>query len=96
MFDTKIYHNFGCDCLQCHRPDCHCNYHFGRTGAETLRQQILEESIYRRGYYDGQKATYEELNRKGKMFESCTDQQKCAEQIKSAMKPLEELLKSLT
>ena len=43
MFDTKIYHQFGCKCLRCHRSDCFCEYHIGRTDFTEQYQRIIEK-----------------------------------------------------
>jgi len=92
MFDTKIYHQFGCDCLGCHKFGCGCKYHSSRVFSIPLSQQIAEQNIYQKGYMDGRK---EETERYKMRFGNMEDQEKFAKLLKEAIKPLEDLLRDI-
>ncbi len=63
MFDTKIYHKYGCECFDCHKIGCCCEYHIKQTGFRTAHQELIERNIYNKGFYDGRKETFEEFEK---------------------------------
>lgn len=89
MFDTKIYHQFGCNCLDCHKIGCICDYHISHTPCVTARQTIIEQNIYNKGFYDGQNKAWEEHERERYLFKNCSDQQKMVELLKDLIKKIE-------
>ena len=90
MFDTKIYHHaFGCECLDCHKIGCCCDYHLSHTPCMTARQTIIEQNIYNKGFYDGKKETWREFENERKKFMNYTDQQRFVEMLKDLIKKIE-------
>lgn len=89
MFDTKIYHQFGCKCLRCHRSDCFCEYHIGRTDFTEQYQRIIEKNIYSKGFYDGEKEAFETFEKEKIKFRDYSDQQKFVEILKDLIRKIE-------
>ena len=89
MFDTKIYHQFGCECLDCHRVGCTCDYHLSHTPCMTARQTIIEKQIYDKGFYDGRNEAWEQFSKERNKFMSYTDQQRFVEMLKELIKKIE-------
>jgi hypothetical protein len=90
MFDTKIYHQFGCACLGCHPSYCTCDYHIGRTGVEremeTARGTVLMRNAYWRGFMDGRKESDEPIR-----FRTPEETERFAKKLRDAMVPLASL-----
>lgn len=95
MFDTKIYHQFGCGCLECHPVGCRCDYHISHVFHKPLCQQVVEQQIYNKGYYEGRRDAYAELEREKRQFKDATEEKRFAELLNDAMKPLEDLRNEL-
>jgi len=96
MFDTKIFHQFGCECLDRHKIDCGCEYHIGQTGFRNAYQTLIEKQIYEKGFYDGRKEAWADFEREKYLFRDMASQEKMAKLLQGAMLPLEELKKKLT
>lgn len=75
--------------------DEHC-WRYNIQPPRTLSQEIIERSIYDRGYYDGRKDAYRENERERRLFRDMGDQEKFAKLLQEAMRPIEDLYKDLT
>ena len=88
MFDTKIYHNFGCKCLDCCEVGCRCEYHMGKTDFMASYQMLIEKQIYHKGFYDGEKEAFEEFEKEKIKFNSYSEQEKVVQILEDLIKKI--------
>ena len=91
MFDTKIYHNLGCECLGCYKIGCNCDCHIGQTHFRTACQELIEKNIYSKGFYDGQKEAFETFEKEKMRLRDCSDQQKFVEMLEDLIRKIKGL-----
>lgn len=91
MFDTKhYYNNQNCQCAS-----VFCYHRYPEHPFKTATENVLYESAYNRGYMNGRRDAYGELEAEKRRLRNAADQEKFAELLKEAMVPLDELRKNL-